>query len=108
MKTRKNIITVAIDSPAAAGAGTQAKYISNKNDCIIVTSDSKDILQIAREMGVIDLHRPDSLSSDEVFTEPVMEHALEKYSPKNDDLIVLLAKREQLKEVESLFSVTSI
>ena len=75
-----------------------AKYISNKNDCIIVTSDSKDILQIAREMGVIDLHRPDSLSSDEVFTEPVMEHALEKYSPKNDDLIVFTSTNKSLKK----------
>ena len=28
MKKRKNIITVAIDSPAAAGAGTQAKLIA--------------------------------------------------------------------------------
>ena len=28
MRRRKNIITVAIDSPAAAGAGTQAKYIA--------------------------------------------------------------------------------
>ena len=28
MKKRKNMITVAIDSPAAAGAGTQAKLIS--------------------------------------------------------------------------------
>ena len=28
MRKRKNIITVAIDSPAAAGAGTQAKLIS--------------------------------------------------------------------------------
>ena len=28
MKKRKKIITVAIDSPAAAGAGTQAKLIS--------------------------------------------------------------------------------
>ena len=28
MKKRKNIITVAIDSPAAAGAGTQAKMIA--------------------------------------------------------------------------------
>ena len=27
---RKNIITVAIDSPAAAGAGTQAKYIAKE------------------------------------------------------------------------------
>ena len=28
MKKKKDIITVAIDSPAAAGAGTQAKLIS--------------------------------------------------------------------------------
>ena len=28
MKKKKNLITVAIDSPAAAGAGTQAKLIS--------------------------------------------------------------------------------
>ena len=30
MKKRKKIITVAIDSPAAAGAGTQAKYIADE------------------------------------------------------------------------------
>ena len=30
MKKRKNIITIAIDSPAAAGAGTQAKKIANE------------------------------------------------------------------------------
>ena len=30
MKIRKDIITVAIDSPAAAGAGTQAKLISKE------------------------------------------------------------------------------
>ena len=30
MKKRSNIITVAIDSPAAAGAGTQAKLISKE------------------------------------------------------------------------------
>ena len=29
-RKRKDIITIAIDSPAAAGAGTQAKYISRK------------------------------------------------------------------------------
>tara|TARA_A100001388_G_scaffold163309_1_gene121909 strand:+ start:7482 stop:8150 length:669 start_codon:yes stop_codon:yes gene_type:complete len=30
LKKRKNIITVAIDSPAAAGAGTQSKYIAEQ------------------------------------------------------------------------------
>ena len=32
MSSKKDIITVAIDSPAAAGAGTQAKLISNEFD----------------------------------------------------------------------------
>tara|TARA_B100002051_G_C16478558_1_gene506932 strand:+ start:385 stop:492 length:108 start_codon:yes stop_codon:yes gene_type:complete len=35
LKKRKNIITVAIDSPAAAGAGTQAKLISDHSTCFI-------------------------------------------------------------------------
>ena len=39
MKTRKNIITVAIDSPAAAGAGTQAKYISNEYNLLYLHYD---------------------------------------------------------------------
>jgi len=30
LKSKKNIITVAIDSPAAAGAGTQSKYIAKE------------------------------------------------------------------------------
>mgnify|MGYP001469603386 CR=1 FL=1 len=30
MKKRKKIMTIAIDSPAAAGAGTQAKYLSKE------------------------------------------------------------------------------
>ena len=34
MKKRKGIITVAIDSPAAAGAGTQAKYIAKNYNLI--------------------------------------------------------------------------
>ena len=34
MKKRKKIITVAIDSPAAAGAGTQAKYIAKEYDLL--------------------------------------------------------------------------
>ena len=34
MRKRKNIITVAIDSPAAAGAGTQAKLISKEYNLI--------------------------------------------------------------------------
>ncbi len=50
MKTRKNIITVAIDSPAAAGAGTQAKYISNEYNLLYL-----DTGKIYRLIGKIRL-----------------------------------------------------
>jgi len=50
LKTRKNIITVAIDSPAAAGAGTQAKYISNEYNLLYL-----DTGKIYRLIGKIRL-----------------------------------------------------
>ena len=37
LKKRKNIITVAIDSPAAAGAGTQCKYIAKEYNLYLDT-----------------------------------------------------------------------
>ena len=50
MKKRKNIITVAIDSPAAAGAGTQAKKISKHYNLYYV-----DTGKIYRIIGLLKL-----------------------------------------------------
>jgi len=52
LKKRKNIITVAIDSPAAAGAGTQAKYIAKEFNLLYL-----DTGKIYRYIGKIYLKK---------------------------------------------------
>ena len=51
MKKRKNLITVAIDSPAAAGAGTQAKLISEHYNLFHL-----DTGKIYRYIGKLKIH----------------------------------------------------
>ena len=41
MKKRKNIITIAIDSPAAAGAGTVAKKLAKHYKTDVISADSR-------------------------------------------------------------------
>ena len=53
MKKRKNIITVAIDSPAAAGAGTQAKLIAKHYNLLQL-----DTGRIYRLIGKMKLKNP--------------------------------------------------
>ncbi len=53
MKKRKKIITVAIDSPAAAGAGTQAKLISKHYNLFYL-----DTGKIYRFVGMLKLKNP--------------------------------------------------
>ena len=54
MKKRKNLITVAIDSPAAAGAGTQAKLISRHYNLLYL-----DTGRIYRHIGKMKLDLDD-------------------------------------------------
>ena len=58
MKKRKNIITVAIDSPAAAGGGTQAKLIAKQYNLLHL-----DTGRIYRMIGKIKLDNPKKLVS---------------------------------------------
>ena len=51
MKKRKNLITVAIDSPAAAGAGTQAKLIAKHYNLFYL-----DTGKIYRYIGLLKLN----------------------------------------------------
>ena len=53
MKKRKNIITVAIDSPAAAGAGTQAKLIAKNYNLFYL-----DTGKIYRFIGKLKIRYP--------------------------------------------------
>lgn len=57
---------------------------SNFFDKIVVTSDSKKILNISKKHGAdILIHRPKKLSGDIVGTLPVMSHALKKLKKLN-------------------------
>ena len=57
MKKRDNIITVAIDSPAAAGAGTQAKLIAKNYNLFYL-----DTGKIYRYIGKLKLNNPNKFS----------------------------------------------
>tara|TARA_B100001029_G_C15026591_1_gene434027 strand:- start:445 stop:1101 length:657 start_codon:yes stop_codon:yes gene_type:complete len=57
LRKRKNIITVAIDSPAAAGAGTQAKLISKHYNLFYL-----DTGKIYRFIGLLKLNNPGKFS----------------------------------------------
>ena len=57
MKKRKNMITVAIDSPAAAGAGTQAKLISKNYNLFYL-----DTGKIYRYVGLLKLQNKKKFS----------------------------------------------
>jgi CMP-N-acetylneuraminic acid synthetase len=46
-------------------------------DRLIVSSDDAAVLAYAAEVGVVALERPEALAGDDVWTEPVLRHAVE-------------------------------
>jgi len=46
---------------------------------LLVSSDDPSILSFAQELGVVPINRPSDLSGDEVWTEPVIRHAVEHW-----------------------------
>lgn len=96
-----------------------AKYISEKDDVVLVSSDSDKYLSIAKRWGAIPIKRPKELASDKAFTEPVMTHAISKIDMDLEDNVILLqptsplrSKRlmnqlkEELKQTDSAISLT--
>lgn len=79
-----------------------AKYLSKKNDLIIVTSDSKKYLQIAEKWGSSSLLRSPELSGDKVFTEPVMADVLKKINAQANDKVILLQPTSPLRSKKTL------
>jgi len=60
---------------------------------LIVSSDDAAILDFARSEGVVALERPVELAGDEVWTEPVLRHAVEAWELSNGtgaDIVVWL------------------
>lgn len=60
-----------IDAALASGVVTPER--------VVVSSDDAAILSFARERGVVALERPADLSGDDVWTEPVLRHAVEHW-----------------------------
>ena len=90
MKKRKNIITVAIDSPAAAGAGTQAKLISEHFKLFYL-----DTGKIYRYIGLLKLKNHSSFS-----------YAMIRKKIKNINLSLL--KNKNLLSTEVALSASKI
>ncbi len=72
MRDKKKLITVAIDSPAAAGAGTQAKYIAREYNLLYL-----DTGKIYRLIGKI------KLSQKEKFNYSFIKKKVKKINLKN-------------------------
>ena len=82
-----------------------AKFIANKDDIILVSSDSAKYLNIAERWGALPIKRPLRLATDKSFTEPVMTHAISKVIISQDDNIVLLQPTSPLRSKKLLLTL---
>ncbi|MDN5114350.1 cytidylyltransferase domain-containing protein [Aliarcobacter butzleri] len=106
---RKNIIDLA-GKPLIAWtieASLGSKYITKT----IVSSDSDEILEVARRYGSVILKRPDEFATDTSSSEVVVKHAIESIEEKFD-YVVLLQPTSPLRDTvdiddafEKLFSL---
>ncbi len=105
MKVRKNIITVAIDSPAAAGAGTQAKYISKEYNLLYL-----DTGKIYRLIGKI------RLQYKKKFNKKIIQNKISKLNLKklNDKSLLsdevatsasIIAKDRKIRDIVKNFQL---
>ena len=98
MKKRKNIIKIAIDSPAAAGAGTVAKAISNHYNLYYL-----DTGKIYRFVAYIKLKFPNKFNYN-YLRSIIKSHSVStslKRSP-NSKLDLLLGKDSEKSLISSL------
>lgn len=81
----KPLIAWSIESAKAAG----------KLDCFVVSTDDKEIADIARQYGAEVIIRPAELASDEALMLPVLDHALDQYDSRN---VVLLQPTSPVRD----------
>ena len=76
----------------------------NLVDKVVVSSDDKEILEIAKKFGAEPLVRPKSISGDEVTTEDVMTHAIKKLAKKGyfPDYVMLLQPTSPFRESKDI------
>ncbi len=95
---RKNIVPVA-GKPLLAWtieAAQKSKFIN----MVTVSSDSDEILGVAKRYGAIPLRRPSSLATDNAPSGPVIMHAIESLRQKSKympDIVVLLQPTSPLR-----------
>ena len=71
-------IRILMGKPLIAHTILQAKE-ANCFDCIVVSSDSQDILDISKEFGVdYVVQRPDEMASDQAAKLPAIQHCIKK------------------------------
>lgn len=81
-----------------------AREIFN-DDCIYVSTDSKEIIQVAEKTGLmVPFIRPDYLATDSASTQDVLLHALAHYSIENNepDIVILLQPTSPLRKIEHI------
>jgi len=89
--TRKNL-QILIDKPLVAHTILHAKD-SGVCDIVIVTTEDKEIAEVARKYGAFVIDRPVELAGDFVPAEPAIQHALLTYESLNNckfDIVVYL------------------
>ena len=103
MKKRKDIITVAIDSPAAAGAGTQAKYIAKNYNLIYL-----DTGKIYRLIGQLKINSKKKFSY-EVVKKKIKNIKIKSLNNKSllDDKVAvsasIIAKDKKIRKIVKNF-----
>ena len=105
MKKRENILTVAIDSPAAAGAGTQAKYIAKEYNLLYL-----DTGKVYRLIGKIRLQDKKNISIKNL-KKKISRISLKELNDKSllsDEVAVsasIIAKDKKIREVIKNFQL---
>jgi len=113
---RKNLIDFC-GKPLLAWSIIQACQTSGVDE-VYVTSDSDEILSVARQYGALPIKRPDNIAGDTATTESAILHALDMISGPVDTVVLLQAtsplrkpgdlgaalKQFEKEGVDSLFS----
>jgi CMP-N,N'-diacetyllegionaminic acid synthase len=83
----------------------EASLSSNYITKTVVSSDSDEVLQIAKEHGVDVLKRPNEFATDTASSESVIKHALESLNEDFDYLVVLqpTSPLRTAKDIDSSF-----
>jgi CMP-N-acetylneuraminic acid synthetase len=104
---KKNLIDVA-GKPLVAWA-IEAALKSDAISTIVVTSDSKEILEFSSTYkNVRCLERPEHLSKDSSLTEPVISHVLKNLNHTDYDYLILLQPTSPLRTTDDINAAISL